>query len=55
MIVIGKLFRSLRGHLRRISWGVVAAALVLHMTGTWLLLAWAGEDKLLGWDAFVYY
>ncbi len=55
MIVIGKLFRSLRGHLRRISWGVVALALALHMAGTWLLLAWAGEAKLLGWDSFVYY
>lgn len=55
MIVIGKFYRLMRGHLRRISWGVVAAALVLHMSGTWLLLSWAGEDKLLGRDAFVYY
>lgn len=55
MIVIGKLFRSLRGHLRRISWTVVVAALALHMAGTWLLMSWAGEEKLLGWDAFVYY
>ncbi|MBT2750112.1 MULTISPECIES: potassium channel family protein [unclassified Lysobacter] len=55
MIVIGKLFRTLRGHLRRVSWGAVAAALALHMAGTWLLMAWAGEEKLLGWDSFVYY
>lgn len=55
MIVIGKLFRSLRGHLRRVSWGALAAALALHMAATWLLLWWAGEDKLLGQDAFVYY
>ncbi|MGO1070332.1 potassium channel family protein [Lysobacter sp. CA199] len=55
MIVIGKLFRTLRGHLRRVSWGVVAAALAVHMAGTWLLLAAAGEHKLLGWDGFVYY
>jgi voltage-gated potassium channel len=55
MIVLGRLVRSLRGHLRRISWGVVAAALAVHMASTWLLLAWAGEAKLLGWDSFVYY
>jgi len=55
MIVLGKLYRSLRGHLRRISWGVVAAALAAHMSLTWLLLAAAGEAKLLGWDSFVYY
>lgn len=55
MIVLGKLYRTLRGHLRRISWSIVAAALAVHMSGTWLLLAWAGEDKLLGWDSFVYY
>jgi len=55
MIVLGKLYRSLRGHLRRISWGVVALALAVHMSATWLLLAWAGEAKLLGWDSFVYY
>lgn len=55
MIVLGKLYRSLRGHLRRISWGVVAAALAMHMSATWLLLAAAGEAKLLGWDSFVYY
>ncbi|MEI2432447.1 MULTISPECIES: potassium channel family protein [Lysobacter] len=55
MIVLGKLYRSLRGHLRRIGWGVVALALAVHMSASWLLLAWAGEAKLLGWDSFVYY
>ncbi|SDZ08948.1 voltage-gated potassium channel [Lysobacter sp. yr284] len=55
MIVLDRLYRSLRGHLRRISWGVVATALTVHMSATWLLLAAAGEAKLLGWDSFVYY
>jgi len=55
MIVIGKLYRLVRGHLRRISWGVVATALALHMGLTWLLLSWAGEAKLVAADAFVYY
>ena len=55
MFVLGRLIRALRQHVRRVSWGVVLAALALHMAGTWLLLAWAGEAKLLGSDAFVYW
>lgn len=55
MPLIGHLYRRLRSHLRRISWPVLLAALVLHIAGTWALLAWAGEAKLLGWGAFPYF
>lgn len=55
MIVLGRLMRTLRLHVRRVSWGAVFAAWLLHMAGTWLLLAWAGEAKLIGWDAFPYW
>lgn len=55
MFVLGRLIRSLRLQVRRVSWGVVFAALLLHMGGTWLLLAGAGEAKLVGWDAFPYW
>ncbi|MGH8078017.1 MAG: potassium channel family protein [Lysobacter sp.] len=55
MFVLARLVRSLRLHVQRVSWGVVFAALMLHMASTWLLLAWAGEAKLVGWDAFPYW
>jgi len=55
MVLLGRLIRSLRVHVRRISWGVVAAALVLHMAGSWLLLAAAGESRLTAADAFGYW
>lgn len=55
MFVLGRLIRGMRLHVRRISWAVVVAALMLHMAGTWLLLAAAGEARLLGWDAFAYW
>lgn len=55
MFVLGRLLRTLRAHVRRVSWGVVFAAFVLHMGTAWLLLAAAGETKLLGADAFPYW
>lgn len=55
MVVLGRLFRTLRLHIRHVSWGAVCAALMTHMAVTWGLLAWAGETKLLGWEAFPYW
>lgn len=55
MLVLGRLVRALRLQVRRLSWGVVFAALMLHMAGAWWLLAWAGEARLVGWDAFPYW
>ncbi|MEA5123505.1 potassium channel family protein [Xanthomonas floridensis] len=55
MIIVGKLFRVLRRHVRRVSWGVVALALLAHMGLSWVLLLLAGEHKLVGLDAFPYY
>ena len=55
MYVLGRLVRSLRLHVRRVSWAAVLAALALHMAATWLLLVWAGEAKLIGWDAYPYW
>ncbi|WP_434988120.1 potassium channel family protein [Xanthomonas melonis] len=55
MIIVGRLFRVLRRHVRRVSWGVVALALLAHMGLSWALLLLAGEHKLVGLDAFPYY
>jgi len=55
MIVLGRVYRSLRRHIRQVSWGVLFATLLLHMLGTWALLALAGESKLVGLDAWFYY
>ncbi|MFA4578615.1 potassium channel protein, partial [Xanthomonas perforans] len=55
MIIVGRLLRVLRRHVRRVSWGMVALALLAHMGLSWLLLMWAGEHKLVGLDAFPYY
>ncbi|MCF5991465.1 potassium channel family protein, partial [Xanthomonas perforans] len=55
MIIVGRLLRVLRRHVRRVSWGMVALALLAHMGLSWLLLLWAGEHKLVGLDAFPYY
>ena len=55
MYVLGRLIRTLRLHVRRVSWGVVLAALALHMASTWALLAAAGETKLIGSSTFAYW
>lgn len=55
MIVFGRLWRNLRAHVRKVSWGVVAAALLLHMAGTFVLMTLAGEAKLVAPDAFLYF
>lgn len=52
MIIVGRLLRVLRRHVRRVSWGTVALALLAHMGLSWLLLLWAGEQKLVGLDAY---
>lgn len=55
MILIGRLVRTLRRHMRRVSWGAVFMAYVTHMLVIWALLALAGESKLVGLDAYPYY
>lgn len=55
MILIGRLVRSLRRHVRRVSWTAVFIAYVAHMLTTWALLGLAGETKLVAPDAFPYY
>lgn len=55
MIVLGRIVRSFRRHVRRVSWAVLFAAFVAHMLFTWALFALAGETKLVGLDAFPYY
>ncbi|QSX78123.1 potassium channel family protein [Agrilutibacter solisilvae] len=55
MIVIGRLVRSLRRHMRRVSWTAVFLAYLAHLLLTWALLALAGESKLVAPDAFPYY
>ncbi|WDL16674.1 hypothetical protein JH285_15390 [Xanthomonas campestris pv. campestris] len=32
MIIVGRLYRVLRRHVRRVSWGMVALALLAHMS-----------------------
>ncbi|QEO98531.1 ion channel [Xanthomonas oryzae] len=55
MIIVERLFRVLRRHVRRVSWGMVTLALLAHMGLSWVLLLWAGEQKRVGLDAFAYY
>lgn len=55
MIIVGRLYRVLRRHVRRVSWGMVALALLAHMGLSWVLFVLAGEHKLVGLDAFPYY
>lgn len=52
MIIVGKLLRVLRRHVRRVSWGMVALALLAHMALSWVLLLLAGEHKLVGLTRF---
>jgi len=55
MIPIGRWARSLRRHVRRVSWGVLFTAFLVHMLAMWVLFALVGETKLAGLDAFPYY
>lgn len=55
MYLLGRLLLVLRRHVRQLAWGTVATALLCHMALTWLLLAWAGEARLTGWESFPYY
>lgn len=55
MPLIGRLYRAMRAHLRKVTWSVLLTAMTLHVALCWLLLAWAGEAELTGWDAFPYY
>ena len=55
MFVFDRVFRSLRSHIRRVSWWAMLLAFLTHMLTTWLLFALAGEQKLVGPEAFPYY
>lgn len=56
MWILGRLTRTMRRHLYRVSWLAVLVALLLHLGVTWLLLWLAGEDaKLVAPQAFPYY
>lgn len=55
MFLIQRLASTFRLHVRRVSWPVLAAVLLLHLAASWCLLAVAGEDKLTAWHAFVYF
>lgn len=55
MFVLGRLARSLRRHVRRVSWGVLFASFLFHLMLTWTLLWLAGETKLVAWDAYFYW
>lgn len=55
MYLITRLVEQMRRHVRRVSWGVVACALLAHLLLSWGLLAMAGEDKLTAPHAFPYY
>ncbi|SBV52919.1 potassium channel-like protein [Xanthomonas bromi] len=54
MILVGKLFRVLRRPVRRVSWSMVALALLAHTGLSWVLLWLAGEHTLVGLDAFAW-
>jgi voltage-gated potassium channel len=55
MFLIQRLASTFRLHIRRVSWPVLLAVLVLHLLASWCLLAGAGEDKLSDWHAFLYF
>lgn len=55
MVIFGRFARSLRRHVRRVSWLALFMAYVAHMLTTWSMLALAGESKLVALDAFPYY
>lgn len=55
MPLIGRLYRVLRVHLRDITWTVLLVALALHVVACWVLLAWARETGLVGWETFPYF
>ena len=55
MWVLGRLSRSLLRHARQVSWMALVAALLAHLLLTWVLLASAGEDKLIAPGAFPSY
>lgn len=55
MFLIQRLASTFRQHIRRISWPVLMAVLVLHLLASWSLLALAGEDKLTAWQSFLYF
>lgn len=55
MIVLGRIMRTVRRHVRRVSWGVLLTAFLAHMLFTWALFVLVGETRLVGLDAFPYY
>lgn len=55
MWVLGRLSRSLLRHVRRVSWLALVLALLVHMVVIWVLLALAGEHRLVVPGAFPYY
>lgn len=55
MFTLAKVLRSLRRHVRQVSWGMLLLAYVALLGVTWALLAAAGEDKLVEPIAFIYY
>src|SRR5688572_305338 len=55
VILIGRLVRSMRRHMRRVSWTAVFVAYLAHLLVTWALLALAGESRLVAPDAYPYY
>lgn len=55
MWLLSRLSRALTRHLRRVSWLALVLALLAHMAVTWVLLAIAGEEKLVPLNAFPYY
>ncbi|MFI8717436.1 potassium channel family protein [Stenotrophomonas sp. NPDC077464] len=55
MFLIQRLASAFRLHVRRVSWPILAAVLLVHMLASWCLLAASGEEKLTAWHAFVYF
>lgn len=52
MIIVGRLYRVLRRHVRRVSWGMVALALLAHMGLSWVLFVLAVSTSSSAWTRF---
>lgn len=55
MWTLGQVAKSLSRHIRNVSWLGLCLALLMHMLLIWLLLALAGESKLVDLAAYPYY
>ena len=55
MPILLQLLKTLRAHVAGISWLFLACVFVLHLLSSWILMDWAGEEKLVQRGVWFYY